>query len=175
MRSVNWLKRDFNDNVNFKKKIVSRAALKKIVARERKKGKTIAFTNGCFDIIHYGHVSYLTSAKKDKRVLVVGVNSDASIRAIKGPHRPIITEKARAAVLAAFACVDYVTIFKEPTPYRLIKALQPDILVKGADWKGKAVVGSDIVRQRGGKVEFIKFVDRYSTTEIIESILKKCT
>ena len=154
-------------------KISGRATLVKTVARLRRQGKTIAFTNGCFDILHFGHVSYLQSAKKGKRVLIVGINSDASVRRLdKGPGRPVNPEGARAEVLAALACIDYVTIFEETTPQKLIEAVQPDVLIKGADWKGKYVIGSDVVRARGGKVEFIKYIDHFSTTGTINKILK---
>lgn len=155
-------------------KIVSLGSLKKIVARLRRRKKTITFTNGCFDIIHFGHASYLQAAKKNKRILIVGLNSDASVRRIKGCHRPIMPQQARAEVLAALTCVDYVVIFGEETPYRLIKALKPDILIKGADWKGKGIVGQDVVRSYGGKVEFIKYINGFSTTRIIESMAKNC-
>ncbi len=134
----------------------------------RKAGKKVAFTNGCFDILHYGHVSYLEKAKKGNRILVVGLNSDASTRRLKGPTRPINPQKARAFVLAALESVDYVTVFNEDTPYKFIKAILPDILIKGADWKGKPVVGADVVKCNGGTVEFVTFVDNFSTTKIIE-------
>ena len=157
-----------------KNKILALASLKKTIARERSKGKTIAFTNGCFDILHYGHVSYLQAAKKNGRVLVIGLNSDASVKKIKGPQRPIIPERERAGILAALECVDYVTIFKEETPLNVIKALKPDVLIKGADWKGKEVVGSDIVKANGGKVELIRYMPNLSTTNIVKTVVKKC-
>ena len=156
--------------MSIRSKIVGLSKLKKEIARLRKSGKKIAFTNGCFDILHYGHVSYLEKAKKDNRVLVLGLNSDASVRRLKGPTRPINPELARASVVAALESVDYVTIFTDDTPYKLIKAIVPDVLIKGADWKEKLVVGSDVVKSRGGKVEFIKFVDHFSTTKIIENV-----
>lgn len=156
------------------RKIVTLPVLKRRIARHRKEGQPIAFTNGCFDILHYGHVSYLEAAKKKDRVLIVGLNSDRSVRAIKGPRRPIVPERQRAALLAALECVDYVVLFHEATPYELIKAVQPDVQIKGADYKGKEVVGSDIVRRRGGHVELIKFVPKVSTTDIIKTILAKC-
>jgi rfaE bifunctional protein nucleotidyltransferase chain/domain len=156
------------------RKIVSLAALKGRVARHRREGKKAAFTNGCFDILHRGHVSYLEAAKKKDRILIVGLNSDASIQRIKGPKRPIIGQKERAAVIAALECVDYVVFFGEDTPYHLIKAIKPDILIKGADWKGKDVVGSDVVKKNGGRIELIKYLTQYSTTKIIETIQQKC-
>ena len=160
--------------MNSQKKIVTIASLKRPIRQWRRKKKKIAFTNGCFDILHFGHVSYLEKAKGHDRILILGLNSDASVRKIKGPQRPINPEKERAAVLAALTCVDYVVIFNEDTPYQLIKAVQPDILIKGADWKGKEVACSDIVRERGGKVEFIAYVPQFSTTKLIEAISEKC-
>jgi D-beta-D-heptose 7-phosphate kinase/D-beta-D-heptose 1-phosphate adenosyltransferase len=155
-------------------KILSRTALKRKVNELKNAGKRVVFTNGCFDIIHYGHVKYLEAAKRKGSVLIIGMNSDASIRRIKGSSRPIVTEKERAYVLASLECVDYVTIFDEDTPQKLIAALLPDILVKGADWKGKEVAGSDVIKANGGKVQFISYVPGCSTTNIIERILKSC-
>jgi D-beta-D-heptose 7-phosphate kinase/D-beta-D-heptose 1-phosphate adenosyltransferase len=159
--------------MNSKNKIVSLASLKKIVARTRKQGRTIAFTNGCFDILHAGHVAYLEQAKKKNRLLIVGLNSDRSISRIKGPSRPITGEKQRAAVLAGLSCVDNITVFHEDTPLNLIKAVKPDVLIKGADWKNKVVVGEDVIRPYGGRVELIKYLPNFSTTKIIEKI-KHC-
>ncbi len=152
-------------------KIISKQMLQKKLQSCRKLGKTIAFTNGCFDLMHLGHVTYLEAAKGKStanRILVVGLNSDKSISSIKGPSRPICPQKSRAAVLAALSCVDFVVIFNEDTPYNLIKAVKPDVLIKGADWRGKAVVGSDLAK----KVEFIKYIAGFSTTNIIEKIAK---
>ncbi len=160
--------------VNTDKKIVGLKTLKAKIAQLRRQGKTVAFTNGCFDILHFGHVQYLEKAKGRDRVLVVGLNSDWSVRRIKGPRRPIVPQNARAAVLAALACVDYVTIFDEETPQKLIAALKPDVLIKGADWKGKEVAGSDVVREYGGKVEYARYVPQYSSTNIIEAVIQKC-
>jgi len=156
-----------------RQKILRLPTLKRKIAALRKAGKTIAFTNGCFDILHYGHVSYLEQAKRKDRVLIVGLNSDASVRRIKGPERPINTQMNRAGVLAALGCVDFVVLFEEETPYRLICALQPDVLIKGADWKGKEVAGAEAVRARGGKVELIHFVPNLSTTNTIARIKGK--
>ena len=153
-------------------KIVSWETLKRKIARDRKQGKKISFTNGCFDILHFGHVSYLEAAKKLNRVLVVGLNSDSSVKRLKGPQRPINSQKERAHVLAALECVDYVTIFNDDTPYELIKAVKPDVLIKGSDWKGKEVAGSDVVIQNGGKIEFAKYLTSYSTTHTIAMIQK---
>ena len=160
--------------MRLQQKIVSLASLKKKLVSLRKQRKVIAFTNGCFDIIHAGHVSYLEKAKGKNRVLIIGLNSDSSVKKIKGPKRPIVTEKERALVLAALSCVDFVTIFKEETPYNLIKALAPDVLIKGADWKEKKAVGSDIVEAKGGKVEYIRYIPHCSSTNIIKTILTKC-
>ena len=159
--------------MNFQKKIVSLASLKRIVQKLRRQGKAIVFTNGCFDILHYGHVSYLDSAKKNGRILIVALNSDSSIHKIKGNSRPIIPQKSRAAVLAGLTSVDYVTIFNEETPLNCIQALKPDVLIKGADWRGKEVVGADVVKENGGKIEFITYQNHFSSSEIIHSILKK--
>lgn len=162
------------------KKIVRLKTLRRALVRLKRQGRTVAFTNGCFDILHFGHVRYLEKAKGYNRVLVIGLNSDRSVRKIKGPQRPIVSQNARAAVLAALACVDYVTIFNEETPQKLIAALKPDVLVKGADWKGKEVAGSDVVRKYGGKVEYAPYIPRYSSTNVIEAVLlqgrrKKCS
>ncbi|MDZ4241743.1 MAG: D-glycero-beta-D-manno-heptose 1-phosphate adenylyltransferase [Candidatus Omnitrophota bacterium] len=153
---------------------MSWAALKRQVARLRRQGRTVAFTNGCFDILHAGHVSYLEAAKKKDRVLIVGLNSDASVKRIKGPKRPVVGQKERAKVLAALGCVDFVAVFTEDTPYKLIAAVQPDVLVKGADWKGRDIAGSDIVKKRGGRVELIRYLPSWSTTNIIEAVRQTC-
>ncbi len=147
-------------------KIISLQSLKKQLINLRHHGKTIAFTNGCFDLMHLGHVKYLQAAKKKNRILIVGLNSDQSIYRIKGPSRPICPQKSRAAVLAALETVDFVVIFNEDTPYQLIRAIKPDILIKGADWKGKEVIGADVAK----KVELVKYIDGFSTTRIIEKI-----
>ncbi|MFA5087464.1 MAG: D-glycero-beta-D-manno-heptose 1-phosphate adenylyltransferase [Candidatus Omnitrophota bacterium] len=157
-----------------KRKIVSAKELKQRIGRLRREGKKVVFTNGCFDILHFGHVSYLEAAKRNNRILVVGLNSDSSVRKIKGQKRPIVPQKERAVLVAALECVDLVTIFDEETPLKLIQFLRPDILVKGADWKGKEVVGSEVVKSAGGKIELISYMNKYSTTKIIESIIKKC-
>lgn len=154
-------------------KIVSATTLLRRLRRERQAGKTIAFTNGCFDILHIGHVAYLETAKKKNRVLVVGLNSDSSVRKIKGPTRPVNSEMSRARVLAALACVDYVVLFSDETPYELIKAVKPDVLIKGGDWAPDTVVGADIVKAHGGKVEIISYIPDFSTTGIIDKIKGK--
>ena len=147
-------------------KIIELSALLKKLPALRRQGKTIAFTNGCFDLIHIGHVKYLEEAGKANRILIVGLNSDRSISSIKGPSRPIVPQKSRAAVLAALESVDFVVIFNEDTPHKIISAIKPDILIKGADWKGKVVTGEDLVKN----VEFVKLIEGFSTTKIIEKI-----
>ena len=132
--------------------------------------KRIVFTNGVFDIIHRGHVEYLNEAKKLGDILIVGLNSDASVKIIKGSSRPINNERDRAYVLANVKPVDYVVIFEEDTPYNLIKQIVPDVLVKGGDWKAEDIVGSEIVLQSGGKVLSLKYINDYSTTSIINKI-----
>ena len=152
-------------------KIKSTEELKSIVGRLKNAGRRIGFTNGCFDILHAGHVLYLAKARQLVDVLIVGLNSDSSIKQIKGPNRPINNQNDRAIVLAALESVDYIAIFDEPTPIRLIKTITPDILFKGADWKGKTVVGADFVIENGGKVEFIDYLEGRSTTNMIERIV----
>jgi rfaE bifunctional protein nucleotidyltransferase chain/domain len=135
--------------------------------------KTIVFTNGCFDILHAGHVTYLQQAKAQGDILVVGLNSDKSVAAIKGPKRPIVEENHRAFVLAGLACVDFITIFEAPDPLNVIQQVIPDILVKGADWAENDIIGGDIVKLSGGKVIRIHLVPEISTTEIINRIKKR--
>ena len=150
-------------------KILSRAALvRRLSARRRKR---VVFTNGCFDLIHPGHVRYLRAARALGDLLVVGLNSDASVRRLaKGPDRPLVPERARAEVMAALEMVDYVTIFGEDTPFELIRAVQPDVLVKGGDWKVADIVGSDVVLARGGKVRSLRFAPGFSTTSLVKRI-----
>ncbi len=149
------------------KKVVDRTELKEICSRLSVQGRKIVFTNGCFDIIHKGHVRYLRQARKLGDVLVVGLNSDRSVSLIKS-GRPINREKDRAEVLAALCMVDYVTIFDEKTPYKLIRSLKPDVLVKGGDWKKEEIVGSDIAKETYS----LPYVKGVSTTGIIEKIVK---
>jgi len=139
----------------------------------RSEGKSIVFTNGVFDLVHPGHLRYLRQARSLGDVLVVGINSDRSVRANKGPSRPITPDTDRAEVLAAFECVDAVTIFDEDTPHDLIAAIGPDVLVKGADWAEDAIVGRDIVEARGGRVVRVPLEPGYSTTRIVERIRKR--
>ncbi len=136
----------------------------------RTSGERIAFTNGCFDLLHYGHIHYLAQARDLADRLVVGLNSTDSVRRLKGPHRPINDETTRAGVLAALQMVDAVVIFDDDTPQRLIEALQPDVLVKGGDWKPEQIVGASVVLARGGRVLSLPFVEGYSTTLIERKI-----
>ena len=147
--------------------------LSSIVNSLKQAGKRIVFTNGCFDIIHVGHVRYLKEARSLGDVLVVGLNSDESVRAIKGMNRPIVPQGERAEVISSLRDVDYVVIFNEPDPYNTIAALRPDILVKGGDWSIENIIGRDIVESYGGKVCSIPFIEGASSTNIIESIIKK--
>lgn len=152
------------------KKITNLARLKKILAKN--KGKTVVFTNGCFDILHVGHIRYLAGAKQKGDILIVGLNSDASVKKIKGKDRPINTQQDRAEVLAAIESVDFVTIFCESTPLNLIKAIKPDVLVKGGDWQKDKIVGSAQVLSRCGKVFVIPYIRGRSTTNLIKKIQK---
>lgn len=139
----------------------------------RVENKRLVFTNGCFDILHRGHAAYLNEAKNLGDHLIVGVNSDESVKKLKGPNRPINNEVDRAYLLDNLKSVDYVIIFEEDTPYNLIKEIIPDILVKGGDWKEEDIVGSDIVKENGGEVKSLNFVQDYSTTSVIEKINKE--
>src|SRR3989338_1990991 len=151
-------------------KIKTQKELKRTIAYLRKQGKKIVFTNGCFDILHYGHIKYLQDAKGLADVLVLGLNSDSSVKKIKGLARPINKQLDRARVLSALSCVDYLTIFSEDTPLRLIRLIQPDVLVKGGDWQTEKIVGADFVKARGGKVLAIHYIKGYSTTKLINKI-----
>ena len=150
--------------------VVSLDTLRAIRRRLHRRKKTVVFTNGTFDILHRGHVEYLARAKRLGDVLVVGLNTDHSIRRIKGKHRPINPNNDRAVVLAALRVVDYVCFFGEDTPERLIRTLIPDVLVKGADWKSNEIVGRDIVERHGGTVRRIRLTRGRSTTDIIERV-----
>ena len=153
-------------------KILERETLQKKLDALRKKGKKIAFTNGCFDILHVGHVRYLREAKKTADVLVLALNSDSSVRSIKGEKSPLMTEKESAEILAALEFVDFVTIFPELTPLKLINYLKPDVLIKGGDWPEEKVVGREEVKKWGGKVAIIPEVEGKSTTNVVEKIRK---
>lgn len=151
-------------------KIKNIAALKRIAAALRAKGKKIVFTNGCFDILHYGHVKYLEDARNKGDILIVGVNSDASVRKIKGKGRPVVRQEDRIRTLAGLESVSYAVIFGEKTPIKLIMAIKPHVLVKGADWKKNSIVGADFVLSLGGKVSTVKLAPGRSTTALIKKI-----
>ncbi|MBP8979750.1 MAG: D-glycero-beta-D-manno-heptose 1-phosphate adenylyltransferase [Syntrophobacterales bacterium] len=151
-------------------KIVTKEQLKQRLRQLRAEGKTIVFTNGCFDILHVGHVRYLREAKKLGDLLILALNSDASVRTIKGEKRPLVPEAERADIMAALECIDYVVLFAEPTPRELIEYLQPDILVKGGDWAEDAIAGADFVKAAGGRVVTIPLTAGKSTTNIIAKI-----
>ncbi len=154
-----------------RKRILSKEKLKGELDRLRHEGKRIVFTNGCFDILHAGHVHYLNEARKFGDVLVVGLNSDRSVRSIKGDLRPVVSQDERAYVVVSLKAVDYVTIFDEDTPLHLTEYLEPHVLVKGGDWSEDRVVGGESVVKRGGSVKIIPFVNGRSTTSLIEKIL----
>lgn len=152
-------------------KVLPEEQLVSVIASERAKGRRIVFTNGCFDLMHVGHTRYLQAAKSLGDLLVVGINTDASMRSLaKGQDRPIVPESQRAEVLAALGCVDFVVLFAEPDPGRLIATIQPDVLVKGGDWTQDKIVGRDIVEARGGVVHTIPLVPDMSTTALLQRI-----
>jgi rfaE bifunctional protein nucleotidyltransferase chain/domain len=159
--------------VDLSSKIKSCRELAPILRGLRAGGKVVVFTNGCFDLLHAGHVRYLAAARREGDILVVGLNSDRSVRDIKGDTRPILPESERAHVLAGLAAVDYVALFDEPDPLRLITALAPDVLVKGGDWPEEAIIGAQAVRNRGGRVVRIPVVEGASTSAIIARILER--
>jgi D-beta-D-heptose 7-phosphate kinase/D-beta-D-heptose 1-phosphate adenosyltransferase len=152
------------------RKITALAGLLPVLARRKRTGKKIVFTNGCFDILHLGHTRYLQKARTLGDVLVIGMNTDSSVRKLKGPGRPVNVEKNRAEVLSALACVDFIVLFSELTPQKLIQAVKPDLLVKGGDWKIKDIAGAPFVISYGGKVKTIPFVKGFSTTGILKKI-----
>lgn len=153
-----------------RQKVLSAQALTRRLQTLRRQGRRIVFTNGCFDLLHPGHVRYLRAAKRLGDVLVVGVNTDASVRRLKGPTRPLVPLRDRCEVLAALEMVDYVTAFGTDTPQRLITQVQPDVLVKGGDWAPDRIVGADIVQARGGTVRSLRFAPGYSTSALVERI-----
>lgn len=153
------------------RKIVCRKDLKELILKWRDANERIVFTNGCFDLLHLGHVDYLAKAKDLGERLIIGVNTDSSVKRLKGEHRPLQDENSRLHILAALQSVDAVVLFDEDTPYELIKEIEPDILVKGADYKIENIVGYDIVVSRGGSVQTIEFIEGYSTTLIEKRIL----
>ena len=155
-------------NLDIEQKIVSRAFFVENAVKLHQ--QKIVFTNGCFDVLHFGHVHYLLQAKELGDILVVGLNSDESVRRLKGPSRPINGEKERAFVLAALTCVDYVVVFEEDTPKELIETVRPDVLVKGGDYALDQIVGADFVTRNGGSVTTLPFVEGFSSTRIIEQL-----
>ena len=159
-----------HDSIGSMSKIVDKQALLDAHGRMKRAGKRLVFTNGCFDLIHAGHVRYLSEARALGDALVVALNSDRSVRALKGEGRPILNEHERAEVIAALEAVDYVIVFDEETPRELIAALLPDVLVKGGDWPLDEIVGRDEVEAAGGRVLSLPYVEGSSTTDIIERI-----
>jgi len=153
-------------------KITPRNELKATVDRLKREGKKVVFTNGCFDILHAGHTRYLRDARKLGDALILALNSDSSVRSIKGPMRPIVPEAERAEVVASLDSVDYVTVFDELTPLELIEFLQPDVIVKGGDWAEKDIVGAKAVRKWGGRVAIMPEIEGASTTNIIDKVLQ---
>ncbi len=157
-------------SVNLCVKVKTRDEIRTIAAELRQQGKRIVFTNGCFDLLHVGHVRYLSQAKAHGDVLVVAVNSDRSVRKLKGEGRPVQNEQDRLEILASLESVNYVTLFDEETPLALIERLQPDVLVKGGDWPRHRIVGRQVVEKRGGRVVTIPYVEGASTTGLIQKI-----
>jgi rfaE bifunctional protein nucleotidyltransferase chain/domain len=152
------------------KKIKTLASLSKIIKQAKKRNNIIVFTNGCFDLFHYGHLVSLRKAKKYGDILIVGVNSDSSVKKLKGKNRPVFSQKERVSIICSLEFVDYCVIFKEETPEKIIKFLKPDIIIKGSDYKEEQVVGYDFVKRYGGKVVLLPLVKGFSTTEIIKKI-----
>ena len=153
------------------KKLISLRTLSEKLKQARR-GKKIVFTNGCFDVLHSGHVRYLKKARSLGDLLIVGLNSDASVKKIKGRGRPVLPEAERAEILSALEAVDFVVLFNDETPEKLIKKIVPDVLAKGADWKANDIVGADVVKGAGGKIARVRLVKGKSTTNIIEKIKK---
>lgn len=154
-------------------KVKNPRALKKIITALKKSGEKIGFTNGCFDILHYGHVKYLEEAKRGVEVLIVAINSDSSVKRLKGKNRPVFPLMDRMRVVAAVESVDYVTYFKEDTPAEIISYLKPDLIIKGADYRLKEIVGKDTVESYGGSVKRIRYLKGYSATGVIRRIAGK--
>ena len=156
-----------------KEKIKEKEELKRIIEDLKAKGKRIVFTNGCFDLLHIGHLRYLEKAKTFGDVLVLGINSDPSVRSLKGPERPILPADERAEILSGLGCVDFVTVFDESNPFNLISLIQPHILVKGGDWTRETIIGKEVVERSGGEVVILPFVEGSSTSHLIEAILER--
>jgi rfaE bifunctional protein nucleotidyltransferase chain/domain len=151
-------------------KLKSLEEIKAIVVDARTNGKKVAFTNGCFDLLHRGHVHVLRAARACADLLIVGINSDQSVKQIKGPTRPVLPESDRCELVGAMEMVDFVVLFNEPDPHNLISAIRPDVLVKGGDWHTEKIIGSDMVEEAGGRVVVVPYIKGFSTTEIIERI-----
>lgn len=156
-------------------KIVELGKLKEIIIELKHQGKRIISTSGCFDILHAGHVTYLEEAKAKGDILIIFLNSDNSVRKIKGDERPIVPQEERAIVIAGLGCVDYVCIFDEETPCGVIEKVQPDVVIKGGDYRGKHIPEMDVVTNYGGKVEYVSLVEGRSSTNIIEKIKSLCS
>lgn len=152
------------------RKVRSLRSLVAVVRRLKRHGQRVVFANGCFDVVHVGHVALLERAKGLGDVLVVGLNSDRSVQALKGAGRPIVSQRDRARVIAALSSVDYVTVFDGPTPLGLIERLKPDVLVKGADWPLHGIIGREILKRSGGRVVRVSLVNGYSTTKLLDRI-----
>jgi len=153
-------------------KIITREQVSQIVSQLKREGRKVAFTNGCFDLLHIGHLELLENARKLGDILIVGLNSDDSVRRLKGPQRPINTQLDRARILAALEVVDYVVIFNEDTPLELIQTIKPDFLIKGGDYRPDAIVGSEFVESYGGKVIVFPLVRGKSTSDLISTIFQ---
>ena len=151
-------------------KIVTFSQVKILSRQYKDEKKTIVFTNGCFDILHAGHIQYLSHAAGFGDILILGMNSDRSVKCIKGENRPVIEQAHRALVVAALACIDHVVLFDDPDPQKLIEIICPDVLVKGADWPEDQIIGADFVKRNGGRIERVTFESDISTTKIIERI-----
>jgi D-beta-D-heptose 7-phosphate kinase/D-beta-D-heptose 1-phosphate adenosyltransferase len=149
-------------------KLKSLAELKAIRAEAKRQAQSVVFTNGCFDLLHRGHVYVLREARACGYFLIVAINSDRSVKTIKGPRRPVLPENDRVELIAAMEMVDYVVLFDEPDPYHLIAALNPDVLVKGGDWSAEKIIGADVVERNGGRVAVVPYLKGFSTSEIIE-------
>lgn len=160
--------------MGMKNKIFNLNELKGIIKRKQEEGLSIVFTNGCFDLLHVGHTRYLTEAKEKGDILIVGINSDSSIKRLKGEQRPIINEEERAELLSYLEMVDYIVVFDEPTAEKLISVLKPDIYVKGGDYRIEELPEARIVEENGGKVELVSMVEGVSTTEILSRIIGSC-
>jgi rfaE bifunctional protein nucleotidyltransferase chain/domain len=152
-------------------KIFSRDGMRRQARDWQAEGLKVVFTNGCFDLLHVGHVTLIDDARREGDRLILAINSDASVRALKGPERPIVNQDARARVLAALAAVDAVVVFDEPTPLELMLELQPDVIVKGGDYVASEIVGAQEVRSWGGRVKIVPFVDGFSTTKLVEKAI----